>query len=65
MRNFYELLFQGINESRFYLSEAGNLERMGQQHHNILQSIQEHDPDAAQERMKEHITYVINFCQKM
>jgi GntR family transcriptional repressor for pyruvate dehydrogenase complex len=64
MRSFYDLLFQGINESRFYLSEAGNLEQMGQQHRSILQCIQDRDPVAAQERMREHITYVIDFCKK-
>jgi len=64
MRNFYELLFHAINESRFYLSEAGNLSRMGQQHSEILQCIKEHDPESAQEKMKDHINYVIRFCQQ-
>jgi GntR family transcriptional repressor for pyruvate dehydrogenase complex len=62
MRSFYELLFQGIKESRFYLSEAGNLEQMGQQHFQILQGIKEHDSEKAQEMMREHICFVIDFC---
>lgn len=64
MRNFYELLFQGINESRFYLSETGNLEHMGQQHSQILQCIKDHEPERAQKMMKEHIWYVIGFCKE-
>ena len=64
MRNFYELLFHAINESRFYLSEAGNLSRMGQQHSEILQCIKGRDPETAQEKMKDHINYVIRFCQQ-
>lgn len=64
MRNFYELLFHAINESRFYLSEAGNLSRMGQQHSEILQCIKGRDPESAQEKMKDHINYVIRFCQQ-
>lgn len=64
MRNFYELLFHAINESRFYLSEAGNLSRMGQQHSEILQCIKGRDPESAQEKMKDHINYVIRFCEQ-
>lgn len=64
MRNFYELLFHAINESRLYLFEAGNLPYMEQQHNEILQCIKKQDPDAAQEKMKSHINYVIRFCQQ-
>ncbi|MBS3779008.1 MAG: FadR family transcriptional regulator, partial [Desulfovermiculus sp.] len=65
MKNFYELLFHGIKESRFYLQEAGNLSTMGQQHSEILQAIINKDPGQAQDCMERHIRFVMNFCQKM
>jgi len=64
MKNFYDLLFHGISESRFYLYEAGNLPAMGQQHSEILKSIRNKDPVAAQRCMETHINFVMDFCEK-
>jgi GntR family transcriptional repressor for pyruvate dehydrogenase complex len=64
MKSFYDLLFFGIKESRFYLQETGNLKVMGQQHQAVLESIRAHDPQGAQERMRTHIEYVMEFCEK-
>lgn len=65
MKNFYDLLFHGIRESRFYLQEAGNLSTMGQQHSEILQAVRDKDPGQAQTCMERHIRFVMDFCQKM
>lgn len=64
MKNFYDLLFYGIRESRFYLHEAGNLPTMGQQHSEILQAIINKDPGQAQACMERHIRFVMDFCHK-
>ena len=63
MKRFYELLFYGIRESRFYLLESGNLENMGQQHLQILECIRKGDVEGAQEAMKRHIHFVREFCR--
>ena len=63
MKRFYELLFYGIRESRFYLLESGNLEKMGRQHSRILECIRNRDEEGAKEAMKEHIYFVREFCQ--
>lgn len=64
MKRFYELLFYGIRESRFYLLESGNLEEMGQQHSRILEGIRNRDEEGAKEAMKEHIHFVREFCRQ-
>ncbi len=63
MKNFYELLFHGISESRIYLYEAGNLGTMNQQHQEILQAIRDKDPKQAQSCMVQHIRFVMRACQ--
>jgi GntR family transcriptional repressor for pyruvate dehydrogenase complex len=63
MKNFYDMLFYGISESRFYLDEAGNLPTMGKQHAEILEAIRNRDPEKAQEAMKNHIHFVMEFCE--
>ncbi len=63
MKSFYDLMFHGIRESRFYLQEKGNLQKMGQQHWEVLEHIKRHDAPAAQEAMKEHIQFVMDFCR--
>ncbi len=63
MRNFYELLFQGISESRIYLYEAGNLAIMNQQHAEILEAIRNRQPDEAKVCMESHIRFVMDACQ--
>ncbi|MFO8031391.1 MAG: FadR/GntR family transcriptional regulator [Desulfohalobiaceae bacterium] len=65
MKNFYDLLFHGIRESRFYLQEAGNLSTMGQQHAEILQAIRDKDAGRAKSYMERHINYVMEFCLKL
>jgi GntR family transcriptional regulator, transcriptional repressor for pyruvate dehydrogenase complex len=64
MKNFYDLLFYGINKSRFFLYEAGNLPTIGRQHKEILQAIRDRDPVSAQNAMDQHIRYVMDFCEK-
>ena len=64
MKRFYELLFYGVRESRFYLLESGNLEEMGQQHSRILEGIRNRDEEGAKEAMKEHIHFVREFCRQ-
>ncbi len=63
MKSFYELLFHGINESRIYLYEAGNLAIMNQQHAEILDAIRKRQPAAAQACMEGHIRFVMDACQ--
>ncbi|MFP4393510.1 MAG: FadR/GntR family transcriptional regulator [Desulfohalobiaceae bacterium] len=65
MKNFYDLLFHAISESRFYLQEAGNLSAMGQQHSEILEAIRDKDPARAQTCMEQHISYVMGFCRQL
>lgn len=65
MKNFYDLLFHAISESRFYLQEAGNLSTMGQQHAEILQAIRDKDADRAKSCMERHINFVMDFCLKL
>lgn len=63
MKNFYDLLFHGIRESRIYLYEAGNLSVMNQQHAEILQAIRNRDSAEAQSCMENHIQFVMKACQ--
>lgn len=63
MKNFYDLLFHGIRESRIYLYEAGNLGTMNQQHAEILQAIRNRNPGEAQKCMENHIRFVMRACQ--
>ncbi len=63
MKNFYELLFHGISESRIYLYEAGNLPTINQQHSEILQAIRNKDPVEAKACMERHIRFVMEACQ--
>jgi GntR family transcriptional regulator, transcriptional repressor for pyruvate dehydrogenase complex len=63
MKNFYDLLFQGIRKSRIYLYEAGNLSTINQQHSEILQAIRNRDSSKAQESMEKHIRFVMETCK--
>ena len=66
MKNFYELLFFGISTNlRLLYSEPDNLQKVIGQHTRIFQSIRAHDPDAAYEAMKEHITFVLDFFKRI
>lgn len=62
MKNFYELLFHGISESRIYLYEAGNLKVMNKQHADILQAIRNREPAEARSCMESHIRFVMQAC---
>jgi len=65
MKSFYDLLFYGIKENLLHLySQPSNLEMILQQHTDIVEAIQRHDPDAAFEAMKRHITFVLDFVQE-
>ena len=65
MRSFYDMLFFGIRENLQHLySDPSNLDRIIEQHQAIVDAIRRHDPDAASEAMRTHITYVIDFFRE-
>jgi GntR family transcriptional repressor for pyruvate dehydrogenase complex len=65
MKNFYDLMFFGIKEYLEGLyTEPRNLERIIEQHTDVLESIRRHDPDASHEAMKRHIMFVLNFFRE-
>jgi GntR family transcriptional repressor for pyruvate dehydrogenase complex len=65
MKNLYDMLFFGIKENLLHLySNPQNLQIVLGQHKAVLDAIRGHDPDAAVEAMKGHITFVIDFFQK-
>jgi GntR family transcriptional regulator, transcriptional repressor for pyruvate dehydrogenase complex len=62
MRTFYDQLHFGIKENLHHLyTEPGNLAIIDQQHRAVLAAIQRHNPEAAFNAMKLHITFVLNF----
>jgi GntR family transcriptional repressor for pyruvate dehydrogenase complex len=62
MRNLYDLMFYGIKENLQHLySEPGNLVKIIRQHKDVFECIRRHDPEAAYEAMKRHITFVLDF----
>lgn len=64
MRSFHDLLHFGIKENLRYLWEdPANLPIIQRQHFEILQAIKRHDPEAAYEAMREHITFVLNYVR--
>lgn len=64
MRTFYDLLHFGIRENLHHLyTEPGNLEVIDAQHRAILETIRQHDPEAAFTAMKKHITFVLDFVR--
>ncbi len=65
MKAFYDLLFYGIKENRFYLKETGHLTIIASQHKDILEGIKKRDPQQASGAMKKHILFVMEFCKKM
>jgi GntR family transcriptional regulator, transcriptional repressor for pyruvate dehydrogenase complex len=65
MKTFYDLLHYGIQENLHFLYEdPANLSIIGQQHTEIFQGIQNHDPEAASDAMKRHIAFVLNFFKE-
>ena len=62
MRSFYDLLFYGIKENLFYLyQDPDRIKTILKQHSGIAHAIRMHDPEAAFNAMKEHISYVLTF----
>ena len=65
MRNFYEFLFLGIEESLLHLyEESTQIEIIREHHDKIVQAIRNHDPDAAFSAMKRHISHVMAFFEE-
>jgi GntR family transcriptional repressor for pyruvate dehydrogenase complex len=59
MKSLYDLLFYGIRENLQHLyTEPINLDKVLQQHTEILNAIRQRDPDEAYAAMKRHISFV-------
>ncbi len=64
MKNFYDLLHFGIKENLQALWEdPSSLPAISRQHRQIYAAIRNHDPEAAYQAMKEHITFVLDFVR--
>jgi GntR family transcriptional repressor for pyruvate dehydrogenase complex len=64
MKNFYDLLHFGIRENLQALwEEPASLPIIRRQHQGIFDAIKNHDPEAASQAMKEHITFVLDFVR--
>ncbi len=64
MKSFYDLLHYGIKENLQALwEEPTSLPIIAQQHREIFAAIKEHDPEAAYQAMKRHITFVLDFVR--
>ena len=64
MKNFYDLLHFGIRENLQALwEEPASLPIIRRQHQGIFAAIKNHDPEAAYQAMKEHITFVLDFVR--
>ena len=62
MKNFYDFLFLGIEESLLHLYEnQSEIEAIREQHSNIVHAIRNHDSNQAQRAMKRHIAFVMDF----
>ena len=65
MKNFYDLLHFGIRENLQALwEEPASLPIIKRQHRAIFGAIKNHDPEAAYQAMKEHITFVLDFVRQ-
>lgn len=59
MKSLYDLLFYGIQENLQHLyTEPMNLDKVHQQHVDILEAIRRRNPDEAHAAMKRHINFV-------
>ena len=64
MKNFYDLLHFGIRENLQALwEEPASLPIIARQHRKIFDAIKNHDPEAAYQAMKSHITFVLDFVR--
>jgi len=62
MKNLYDLLFYGIGQSSHHIySEPGNIEQIIEQHKKAFEAIRRHDPGAAYEAMRSHISFELSF----
>lgn len=62
MKNFYDLLYFGIQRSHVHLYEdKTNLDTIIEQHSMILAAIRNHDTQLADEVMRRHIQFVMEF----
>jgi GntR family transcriptional regulator, transcriptional repressor for pyruvate dehydrogenase complex len=65
MKSLYDLLFYGIQENLQHLyTEPINLDKVLQQHTDILNALRQHDPDEAYAAMKRHITFVQDYFRE-
>jgi GntR family transcriptional repressor for pyruvate dehydrogenase complex len=64
MKNFYNLLHYGIKENLQALwEEPASLPIIRRQHREIFAAIKDHDPEAAYQAMKQHITFVLDYVR--
>jgi GntR family transcriptional repressor for pyruvate dehydrogenase complex len=64
MKSFYNLLHFGIKENLQALwEEPASLVTIERQHREIFATIRNHDPEAAYQVMKEHITFVLDYVR--
>lgn len=62
MKNLFSILFYGIRKSRQDLyNDPANLERVAEQHAEIVKCIRARDPDSAYKSMEAHIRFVLDF----
>jgi GntR family transcriptional regulator, transcriptional repressor for pyruvate dehydrogenase complex len=62
MKRFYDLLYYGIWKSHMFLyQEKPNLEAILDQHGQILEAIRNHDSQMADDAMRGHIKFVMEF----
>jgi GntR family transcriptional repressor for pyruvate dehydrogenase complex len=62
MKNFYDLLYYGIERSHVHLyEERSNLETILDQHNRILGAIRNHDTQLSYDIMRDHIKFVMEF----
>lgn len=65
MKSLYDLLFYGIRENLQHLyTEPMNLDKVLQQHTDILNAIRKRDPDEAHAAMKRHIAFVQDYFRE-
>jgi GntR family transcriptional repressor for pyruvate dehydrogenase complex len=65
MKSLYDLLFYGIRENLQHLyTEPINLEKVLQQHTDILNAVRQRDPEEAYAAMKRHITFVQDYFRE-
>ncbi len=64
MKNFYNLLHYGIKENLQALwEEPASLPVIRRQHQEIFTAIKHHNPEAAYQAMRQHITFVLDFVR--